>query len=253
MSSYVRTLYEFRGEPGSTEMSITVGEVLTVTRVDVGDGWWEGRNARGEIGLFPAAYVEVMSATEVNQHQHQNAKQLMTEDYSTANRYDKTVDEYNDGDDWDDDWDDDNDTYSEIGPAQNSTKFPTNLAAQSTTNYDNQYMNALPVDDMHLSSMVPAANHNSNNSTTLKKSIMFGKSTDSYLLGLGNKDKIPDTDMVQIVHIDDSYNWQTNHESYTVIVASPKKETKFKGMKTYIAYQLTPSFNNLSVSKFLYK
>lgn len=31
----------------------TCRDVLTVTRQDVGDGWWEGRNARGECGLFP--------------------------------------------------------------------------------------------------------------------------------------------------------------------------------------------------------
>ena len=28
-------------------------------RTDVGDGWWEGTNTRGESGLFPEAYVEV--------------------------------------------------------------------------------------------------------------------------------------------------------------------------------------------------
>lgn len=26
---------------------------------DVGDGWWEGMNGRGEQGLFPEAYVQV--------------------------------------------------------------------------------------------------------------------------------------------------------------------------------------------------
>lgn len=47
------------GEPGSSELSITAGETLLVTRQDVGEGWWEGTSKSGQTGLFPAAYVEV--------------------------------------------------------------------------------------------------------------------------------------------------------------------------------------------------
>lgn len=43
MASYVRALYEFSGEPGTSEISISVGDVLQVTRTDVGEGWWEGK------------------------------------------------------------------------------------------------------------------------------------------------------------------------------------------------------------------
>ena len=53
-----RALYDFDAEPGSGEVSIRVGEVLTITRTDVGEGWWEGRTPAGEAGLFPEAYVE---------------------------------------------------------------------------------------------------------------------------------------------------------------------------------------------------
>lgn len=52
-------LYDFVGEPGSSELSVTAGETLVVTRKDVGEGWWEGTNVNGRTGLFPAAYVEV--------------------------------------------------------------------------------------------------------------------------------------------------------------------------------------------------
>lgn len=52
-------LYDFVGEPRSSELSVTAGETLVVCRKDVGEGWWEGTNAKGETGLFPAAYVEV--------------------------------------------------------------------------------------------------------------------------------------------------------------------------------------------------
>ncbi|KRX76990.1 Sorting nexin-9 [Trichinella sp. T6] len=51
----VQVLYDFDAQPGSGELSVQTGEYLTVTRQDVGDGWWEGLNSRGEHGLFPQA------------------------------------------------------------------------------------------------------------------------------------------------------------------------------------------------------
>ena len=55
----VQALYDFEAQPGTGELSLTTGDILTVTRKDVGEGWWEGTNARGQSGLFPEAYVEV--------------------------------------------------------------------------------------------------------------------------------------------------------------------------------------------------
>lgn len=236
--SYVRALYEFSGESGSSEISIKIGEILSVTRTDVGEGWWEGKNSKGEIGLFPAAYVEVMSATEVKQQQN------ITDPHNSGARYDSTADEYNnEGDDWEDDWDDENETYSEIGPSSNASQAQTNSVIHTSSSYDNKYLPATPGDDISLASVT-----NGSNPATLKKSSMFGKSSDSFILGLGNKDKLPESEQMKIVPFDNFYQWQPNFPPYSVIVDSPKKETKFKGMKTFIAYQLTPSFNNVSVS-----
>ena len=52
-------MYDFDAQPGTGELSINAGEILTVLRTDVGEGWWEGLNSKGESGLFPEAYVEV--------------------------------------------------------------------------------------------------------------------------------------------------------------------------------------------------
>jgi sorting nexin-9/18/33 len=45
------------------------------------------------------------------------------------------------------------------------------------------------------------------------------------------------------------YSWLNNKPPYSCVIASPKKEAKFKGLKSFIAYQLTPSFNNIQVSR----
>ena len=52
-------LYDFEGQSGTGELTIRCGEVLTIIRKDVGEGWWEGTNSSGQSGLFPEAYVEV--------------------------------------------------------------------------------------------------------------------------------------------------------------------------------------------------
>jgi len=59
----VKALYDFSGEPGSVELSIKAGEILTLVR-DVGAGWFEGENTRGQTGLFPENYVEVIMCPE---------------------------------------------------------------------------------------------------------------------------------------------------------------------------------------------
>ena len=56
----VQALYDFEAQPGTGELTLTTGDILTVTRTDVGEGWWEGTNTKGESGLFPEAYVEVI-------------------------------------------------------------------------------------------------------------------------------------------------------------------------------------------------
>ena len=55
----VQALYDFEAQPGTGELTLITGDILTVTRTDVGEGWWEGTNTKGESGLFPEAYVEV--------------------------------------------------------------------------------------------------------------------------------------------------------------------------------------------------
>jgi sorting nexin-9/18/33 len=45
------------------------------------------------------------------------------------------------------------------------------------------------------------------------------------------------------------YIWKPIPDPYSVCVASPKIETKFMGIKSFIAYQLTPSFKNIAVSR----
>lgn len=58
MGEQAEVLYDFDGQEAS-ELSIKVGEILTISNKDVGEGWWEGTNSQGKTGLFPESYVEL--------------------------------------------------------------------------------------------------------------------------------------------------------------------------------------------------
>lgn len=249
MTTRVKALYDFSGEPNTSEISIASGEILILTRTDVGEGWWEGTNTRGETGLFPEAYVEIYKETQPPAMAPPiNPMLIQPEPYQQnlppppQDRYDQTAEEYNDAqDEWEDDWDDDNDTYSEVGPAAPAANNKTTQNYfQQQSNYQNVQLPQPPTDDS-----ASIASYSS--SAKLKKSGMFSKAGDSYILGTTTI-SVPDNERIYIVHHDNGYFYKS-HDPYVVRVASPKKETKFKGIKSFIAYQLTPSFNNISVSR----
>lgn len=243
----VQALYDFTGEANTTEMTITCGEILTIVNTEIGEGWWEGKNAKGETGLFPAAYVRKLEHSEVSQTKapapaapryDQAADDWGDQQYSAGDNNYQRTNSQEDG--WDDDWDDD--TYSEIGPGQHPKPPPaysqplTPLPGMPISDFNNQH-----VDDT-----------TSNYSVGTVRKNKFAPSSkisgESYLLATLNVE-VPDSEKVYIVQEEDRYVWSSLPQPYSVTVASPKKESKFKGIKSFIAYQLTPSFNNIQVSR----
>lgn len=259
MTTRVRALYDFVGEPNTSEIAITAGEIIILTRTDVGEGWWEGTNSKGETGLFPEAYVELYKEppaqaafqqapiAAVDQYSQSSHSAAVPPPHQQPPRYDQSPDDWSEQhDDWEDDWDDDNDTYSEIGPPNNQNNARNShqnhqQQQQQSNNYMNLNLPSTPDDAVSITSTNNAA-------APVKKSGIFSKAGDSYILGTTSI-TVADNDRVYIIQTDSGYFWKQIRDPYTVKVASPQKETKFKGMKSFIAYKLTPSFNNIPVSR----
>jgi hypothetical protein len=53
-------LFDFVGNEEAEELSFKAGDMLHVTQSDLGDGWWEGRTASGQLGVFPELYVQLL-------------------------------------------------------------------------------------------------------------------------------------------------------------------------------------------------
>lgn len=236
----VRALYDFTGEPGTAELSVTAGEILTVSRTDVGEGWWEGTNFKGQSGLFPAAYVETLPPESSAPPSRPPPVLPPTQ------RYDETPIEDIDpagGDAWEDDWDDE--TYSEIVPPDNHNNHQGSDHHQISNIYANTSEFAHATDDNHSIASGPV-----NAKKNLYRISIMKSGGDSYILGTFNPPPIPETEKAWVIQTDENnYSWAPITDPYTVLVASPKKESKFKGIKSFIAYQLTPSFNNIQVSR----
>ncbi|XP_076873897.1 sorting nexin-9b isoform X2 [Brachyhypopomus gauderio] len=54
-----QVLYDFTAEPGNNELSVKEGETITITNQNIGGGWLEAKNSRGDVGLVPEDYVEL--------------------------------------------------------------------------------------------------------------------------------------------------------------------------------------------------
>lgn len=82
-----------------------------------------------------------------------------------------------------------------------------------------------------------------------KTSKMFSKASDSYIMGTASP-SVPESEQVHIyMNEQGMYMWKPLEGRYHVTVTSPKMESKFKGIKKFIAYQLLPSFSNEPVSR----
>ena len=72
-------------------------------------------------------------------------------------------------------------------------------------------------------------------------SVFVKSGSENFILGKVNI-SVSEPEMLTVVEqADGKYSWQNSSPPYSCVIASPKKEAKFKGLKSYIAYQLTPS------------
>ncbi|KAM6954552.1 sorting nexin-9b isoform 2-T2 [Aplochiton taeniatus] len=68
MANKAQVLYDFTAELGNNELTVRAGEKVTITNQNVGGGWIEAQNSRGEMGLVPEDYIELASGGAATAH-----------------------------------------------------------------------------------------------------------------------------------------------------------------------------------------
>uniref|UniRef100_A0A023GCX1 Putative sorting nexin n=1 Tax=Amblyomma triste TaxID=251400 RepID=A0A023GCX1_AMBTT len=240
-SLQAKVLYDFEPQaPG--EIGIWANETVTIINKNVGEGWVEGINSRGETGLFPEDYVEMLPAGPPPPSvpppplppKYDTGHVPVTAAPSTAPSV-----QYDNGDDWDDDWDDD-----DSNQGAQDLQQPAQLSGPC--NYGLFPPNRSSIQDAGSKGDAGAKGGTVKRFNRFSNFVKSGG--ESWLLGL-IKPVVPSDEQFHIVESEGKISWATTMDPYYCEVSSPKKESKFKGFKNYIAYQLTPSFNQMPVSR----
>lgn len=249
MALRARALYDFTSEnPG--EISVTENELLTLRSDEVVDGWLEGTNSGGDTGLFPASYVEIITADASVTHGNGTSANVRSEYYYQSNVSPQRRDASNEStpthsagqlrrsfqtsqgsdDDWDDDWDDSG-TAEERGATPE--KSGNAQAGYSTTS----------------SSASRQAKSTATVGKNLNRFSTFVKSGgEAFVLGEASA-LVRDGDQIFVVMGQYGPEWQENPYPFMCNIDDPTKQTKFKGMKSYMSYGLTPSHTHNQVNR----
>jgi len=222
----VRVLYDFDGDVENGELIIRDGDIINITRQNVGDGWWEGSINGGQIGLFPETYVEVIPQTVDNSFPQDGfpapppiiVQPSFDDGTSYASSYSSHDLNFDHNDGLDPDWGDDRSIASDTTEDQD---FGSRSLSMSRTGTVRKSMN-------RFSNFVKSGG-------------------EDFLLGNKPETTIPHTDQLVIVEGADGIMWQPNPVPFVCKITEPEKKSKYKGMKSYISYNLSPTHTGIEV------
>ncbi|XP_015676245.1 sorting nexin-33 isoform X2 [Protobothrops mucrosquamatus] len=252
MAVQARALYDFQSE-NKEEISIRENEELVLFNEKSLDGWLQGTNSRGETGLFPASYVEILrsrsSSTYTNCSNSPtgspgNGSSFYVPPSAPGISHQGSFED--DEDDWDD-WDDDGTVVEEprSGAGTNGHPSPSLSCPRPYAHPNNVGSRAKPSlerqDSIGSSKRGSVVSRNLNRFSSFVRSgveafilgdvPMMGKISEAYYIDMGSKGP----------------QWRSSPHPFLCSVEEPTKQTKFKGIKSYISYRLTPSNGNSPV------
>lgn len=278
MALRARALYDFNSEnPG--EVTVKENEILTVYSEKDIEGWFEGVNSKGERGLFPASYVEILrndaASTTVNNNSC-NTSGDANPDFRYANipsggfdgSYKPKVENFSkpsppgfpafsqplqqqqqqhgyqqpsqgSDDDWDDDWDDSSTVADEpgtVGGRYHDYEGNGPSTYRVTTS-------SVPRGNAQQAKSSATVSRNLNRFSTFVKS-----GGEAFVLGEASG-FVKDGDKICVVMGNYGPEWQENPYPFNCAIDDPTKQTKFKGMKSYISYKLTPTHTQNPVNR----
>ncbi|XP_035592455.2 sorting nexin-18a [Oncorhynchus keta] len=275
MALKARALYDFNSEnPG--EISVKENEIVTLYSEQDIEGWLEGSNSKGERGLFPASYVEILkndTASTFNNNgtsgsRYANIPTGGFEDASSYNIQNHTENlsktsvtspglpalsppapaqqqpiyqaSQGSDEDWDDDWDDSSTVADEPGVV--GVNYQRDFDGNGPSTYRMST-------SMSKGSNVQQAKSSATVSRNLNRFSTFVKSGgEAFVLGEA-AGFVKDGDKICVVTGQYGPEWQENPYPFACTIDDPTKQTKFKGMKSYIAYKLTPTHTQTQVNR----
>ncbi|KAM8804590.1 sorting nexin-33 isoform 2-T2 [Eudromia elegans] len=252
MALKARALYNFQSE-NKEEISIEENEELVIFSETSLDGWLQGQNSRGETGLFPASYVEILRSRAASGRAElagspggSPALQLPS---GGSYPYQGSFEEEDDDDDDWDDWDDACTVAEEPrGGAAGANGHPGPGAQPPAPGGARPAAaTARPAARLERQDSLSSAKRGSVVGRNLNRFSSFVRSgVEAFVLG----DVPLMSKVAELYYIEMGSRgpqWRANPHPFLCSVEDPTKQTKFKGIKSYISYKLTPSNINSPV------
>ncbi|KAL6097090.1 snx18 [Pungitius sinensis] len=248
MALKAKVLYDFCSEnPG--EISITENELVTLFSEEELDGWLEGKNSRGDEGLFPASYVEILrepvpcAASNNGLSSPPKIKAASPPPDAQSQRGPGAGSgggsfhtSQGSDDDWDDDWDEGSPgAAASQGLGRSPPLYPVTTSLPAGRRESSQ--------QHHQAKSSATVGRNLNRFSTFVKS-----GGEAFLLGEASA-FVRDEDRIFVVMGKHGPEWQEDPYPFTCTIDDPTKQTKFKGMKSYMSYGLTPTHTNVQVNR----
>uniref|UniRef100_A0A8C6WIY5 Sorting nexin 18b n=1 Tax=Neogobius melanostomus TaxID=47308 RepID=A0A8C6WIY5_9GOBI len=229
MALKARVLYDFHSEnPG--EISVRENELVTVFSEEELEGWLEGKNSRGRLASSPRPTWRSSGTTSPP------TRPITTRPITTASPRPNPLaiphlpllsprEEEGEGEEWA--------TAAAVTLGTTPPLYPvtTSLPARRSSSQQQQAKSTATV------------GRNLNRFSTFVKS-----GGEAFLLGEANA-LVRDGDMMCVVMGKHGPEWQEDPYPFTCTIDDPTKQTKFKGMKSYMSYGLTPSHTNVQVNR----
>ncbi|CAO2592564.1 Sorting nexin-18 [Lemmus lemmus] len=242
MALRARALYDFRSEnPG--EISLREHEVLSLCSEQDIEGWLEGINSRGDRGLFPASYVQPGSFQPSGAGFPYGGGALQPSPQQLYGGYQASQ---GSDDDWDDEWDDSSTVADEpdgSSSAGGGAAGRYRLSTRSDLSLGSRGGSAPPQHQASGAKSSATVSRNLNRFSTFVKS-----GGEAFVLGEASG-FVKDGDKLCVVLGPYGPEWQENPYPFQCTIDDPTKQTKFKGMKSYISYKLVPTHTQVPVHR----
>uniref|UniRef100_A0A452HDG5 Sorting nexin n=1 Tax=Gopherus agassizii TaxID=38772 RepID=A0A452HDG5_9SAUR len=260
-----RVMYDFAAEPGNNELTVNEGEIIIITNPDIGGGWLEGKNSKGERGLVPTDYVEILTESGFpcgNSVADQAFFDSLSSSTAQINSAAKNNNQVNSAHDPWSNWKSGNADNANSGDAW-ATKPESAVGQKNTTSnnwegaaqfghpqaYQGPGQLNAPMNGFESSEAGGPQRGNSRAAAMklpLNKFPGFAKpGMEQYLLA---KQLVKPKEKIPIIVGDYGPMWAYPTSTFDCVVADPKKGSKMYGLKSYIEYQLTCTNTNRSVN-----
>ncbi|XP_042182168.1 sorting nexin-9 [Oncorhynchus tshawytscha] len=246
MAMQAQVMYDFSAEPGNNELTVKEGETVTVLNQNVGGGWIEAQNSRGESGLVPEDYLQVGAVSSTTPETTTYPDAYSPESSNSTNTqiangdnpwsgggtytnktaggwdtqgYAQTQQNAGDDDDdgeWDEEWDDARSTggYGETTGEEEGEATGRNTHTHMKISLNKFAFSKIPNPEVYLLAKLPP------------------KGKDRLAIYMGDVGPV----------------WLYPQSPLDCVVADPKKGSKMYGLKSYIEYQVTPNTTNRPVN-----